>query len=272
MKKYKDFLLITDLDGTLVGSNNLISQKNRAAAAYFNEQGGSFAIATGRTQENGRRFVGDLAVNMPCIFYNGSVLYDWHKQEFLQVRTLDGRIWRQFVKQCLTTSPTCCLEIYTKETFYIVSDPGNDDVRLQTEGHAFERADLAAVADKTWLKILLCDRPEELLKLRALGESCGLGALSNNFFSAPDYLEFVGRAVSKGNMLQEIRRLPLYQDKFVIAAGDFPNDIDMLKFADCGVAPANAEASTKAAADIVAVSCDEHLIDHIIYKIMPKFF
>lgn len=52
----------------------------------------------------------------------------------------------------------------------------------------------------------------------------------------------------------------MYKDKIFIAVGDFDNDIEMLLFADYGIAAQNATQNLKQVADIIGVSCDEHLL------------
>ena len=83
------------------------------------------------------------------------------------------------------------------------------------------------------------------------------------------YLEIVEKNVSKGNMLGELIKMSEFRNKTVIAAGDFQNDIEMLKVADCGVAPANAQKDVRQIADIVAVSNNDDLIHDIIYQVIP---
>lgn len=272
MRGYQDILLITDLDGTVVGSNNKISEKNREAVRYFKQQGGKFAVATGRTPDNGKEFVDFLEVNAPCIFYNGSALYDWQNKECLQICTLEGRVWRDFVEKSLQVCPSVCLEVFTQDAFYIVTEPEHDDLRLAKEGQRFVRVPLEQIKEEEWLKLLFCASKEELYKIRELSESFDLDVLGNSFFSAEEYYEFVSRNVSKGKMMQQIRAIPAYRKKFIFAAGDFHNDIEMLQLADCGVAPANADNIVRSAADLTGVSCDEDLLHHIIYEIMPRYF
>ena len=83
------------------------------------------------------------------------------------------------------------------------------------------------------------------------------------------YLEIVEKNVSKGNMLGELIKMSEFRNKTVIAAGDFQNDIEMLKVADYGVAPANAQKDVRQIADIVAVSNNDDLIHDIIYQVIP---
>ena len=43
-----DYLLISDIDGTLVNTKKEIPPRNIEAIAHFREMGGRFTIATGR--------------------------------------------------------------------------------------------------------------------------------------------------------------------------------------------------------------------------------
>ena len=49
-------LLVSDLDGTLIGENFVVPQRNLDAIARFQQEGGSFAIATGRSILSGGHY------------------------------------------------------------------------------------------------------------------------------------------------------------------------------------------------------------------------
>jgi HAD superfamily hydrolase (TIGR01484 family) len=76
MRPYKDFLLVSDMDGTLLTSAKTVSEANKKAIQEFVDGGGRFAIATGRTPDNAKDYLQGVAVNAPSIFYNGSLLAD----------------------------------------------------------------------------------------------------------------------------------------------------------------------------------------------------
>uniref|UniRef100_UPI001C556D97 HAD family hydrolase n=1 Tax=Klebsiella pneumoniae TaxID=573 RepID=UPI001C556D97 len=61
--KYDNFLLISDLDGTLINSKQEISKENLEAVKYFIENGGIFSVATGRTTQNIRLHIKELPIN-----------------------------------------------------------------------------------------------------------------------------------------------------------------------------------------------------------------
>ncbi len=147
IKSYENFLLASDMDGTLIGTNGRISAENKQALVDFTARGGHFAIATGRTPSNAAPFLTDLAINTPCIFYNGAMLYDWKQKQILQTSALDGELWRSFAAELLQRFPQACIEAYTAEECYVLSDPAQDDPRLESEHHAYKHASLEQVQE-----------------------------------------------------------------------------------------------------------------------------
>ena len=272
MKSYKDFFLISDMDGTLANSEHEVSEKNKAAIDYFINQGGKFAIATGRTQDNVGPYMQGLTVNAPCVFYNGGVLFDWNKQAFIKTAPVQEKNLASFIRHCIQAFPDMCIQVFTAEQLYIVTDPQNVDEHMEREKQAFVYAKLDEILAKEWIKIILCDTNENLHTVHEVIVEFGLDKAMNYFFSAPIYLELVGKSISKGSMLGEILKMEEYKGKSVVATGDFQNDIEMLKLAHLGIAPANAQPDVKKAADIIGVSNDEDLLHDIIYRIIPTLF
>lgn len=269
--KYERFLLVSDLDGTFIAPDGCVSAENREAVARFTEGGGRFAVATGRPPLNSRQYLADVTVNAPSIFFNGAMLYDWQSGQCLKTCSLEGALWRQFAAACCRELPSACIEVYTSEHCYVLSNPVDDDPRLQVEYRDYVHAELAAVQQKDWLKFFVCAPQEQLAQAKRMARQSGLGPdRCTHFYSAANYLEFVGPQVSKGAMLKELRRLSGNEGRTVVAAGDFPNDIALLQQADCGVAPADGEASTRAAADRVGVSSDAHLMRWIVDTLLPE--
>lgn len=269
MKIYQNFLLVADLDGTLANSEHKVSQKNKEAIAYFIAHGGHFAVATGRTQRNAVPYMAGVAINAPCILYNGGALFSWQEQRFLKIRHMESTDLAEYLKRCIKLFPQMCIEVFTEEQLYVVTDPSNVDEHMKREKQEFAYAEIDHILEKSWIKIILCDSHEHLLASRELLPLFHLDDKTNNFFSAVTYLEIVGKQVSKGHMLSELLHMEEYRGKKVIATGDFQNDIEMLQLADCGIAPVNAQDDVKKIADVIAVSNDDDLIHDIIYRIIP---
>lgn len=258
------------MDGTLANSEHKVSKRNKEAIAHFVERGGHFAVATGRTQKNVVPYMNGLVINAPCILYNGGALYSWQEQRFLKTKDMPGSELAVFLKNCMLLFPRMCIQVFTQDQLYVVTDPANIDEHMVREKQEFEYASVDDIIEKPWIKVILCADHDHLLACQRLLSQTGLDHETNNFFSALTYLEIVARDVSKGNMLGELMNIDKFKGKKVIATGDFHNDIEMLQIADCGVAPANAHEDVKKVADEIAVSNDDDLIHDIIFRIVPK--
>lgn len=276
MAKYDKYLILSDMDGTLIPRGENISEENKQAIAEFVQNGGHFGIATGRTPEAVEGYVAGIPINGPCVFLNGAMLYDWQAKKMLAERPLpdkdgDTSIWPQFAEVCLHELTKACVEVYTEDNCNIISEAQYDDPRLPFEYYRYRHCDLSEVSNlkKTpWLKFFLNADPKELKKVPALMQKFGLQAIADSFFSAENYFEIVGKNVSKGTMVEEMRKLPQWQDKIIIAAGDYPNDNTLLQQADIGIATANGHEKTKAIADVVGCDVKENIIPWILEHII----
>lgn len=77
----------------------------------------------------------------------------------------------------------------------------------------------------------------------------------NSVVVYPDCIEVRAKGISKENIIRILRRKKGYQR--VICVGDGPNDVNMLREADCGVAMKNACKEAREAADVVIGSVGE---------------
>lgn len=66
--KFSDYLLVSDMDATLLDDNHTISEENRQAIDYFIKNGGRFTVATGRMVEAVRAYMPNLHINAPAYY------------------------------------------------------------------------------------------------------------------------------------------------------------------------------------------------------------
>ena len=105
MKKiFEGYLLVSDMDGTLLNSKGKISDTNKKAIEYFVENGGVFTIATGRMRDSVREFISDLKVGLPIIIYNGAKIYDFKAEKSFH-EDIMGDERKEIVKKILDKYP-----------------------------------------------------------------------------------------------------------------------------------------------------------------------
>ena len=267
MKPYESYMIISDLDGTIIPHGGVVSEANKRAIESFRAGGGHFGIATGRTPEAAAGYLGGVAITAPSIFFNGSMLYDWPHEHVLVTKPLTAQgapdLWPRFAALCLERFPKACIEVYTQEDCHIISNPRYDDPRLPHEHYRYCHSDLADLADvrKTpWLKFFVCADPADLRELEREAEVFGTAACSHHFYSEANYHEFVAKGVSKGSMLEAIRKMPAFSQTKIIALGDYLNDRELLEAADIGIASGNAHDELKALADFTGCRAEDDLI------------
>ena len=267
MKPYESYMIISDLDGTIIPHGGCVSEANKQAIESFLAGGGHFGIAPGRTPEAAAGYLGGVAITAPSVFFNGSMLYDWQHERVLVTKPLTAQgepdLWPRFAALCLERFPKACIEVYTQDDCHIISNPANDDPRLPHEHYRYCHSDLAAVADvgKTpWLKFFVCADPADLCELEREAEAFGTAACSHHFYSEANYHEFVAKGVSKGSMFEAIRQMPEFSQTKIIALGDYLNDRELLEAADIGIASGNAHDELKALADFTGCRAEDDLI------------
>ena len=267
MKPYESYMIISDLDGTIIPHGGCVSEANKQAIESFLAGGGHFGIATGRTPEAAAGYLDGVSITAPSIFFNGSMLYDWQAGKVLVTKPLTQAgapdLWPRFAARCLERFPEACIEVYTQENCHIISNPRYDDPRLPHEHYRYCHSDLADLADvrkMPWLKFFVCADPADLRELEREAEVFGTAACSHHFYSEANYHEFVAKGVSKGSMLAEIRKMPAFSQTKIIALGDYLNDRELLEAADIGIASGNAHDELKALADFTGCHAEDDLI------------
>lgn len=267
MKPYESYMIISDLDGTIIPHGGCVSEANKRAIESFLAGGGHFGIATGRTPEAAAGYLDGVSITAPSIFFNGSMLYDWQAGKVFVTKPLTQAgapdLWPRFAALCLERFPKACIEVYTQEDCHIISNPRYDDPRLPHEHYRYCHSDLADLADvrKTpWLKFFVCADPADIRELEREAEVFGTAACSHHFYSEANYHEFVAKGVSKGSMLAEIRKMPAFSQTNIIALGDYLNDRELLEAADIGIASGNAHDELKALADFTGCRAEDDLI------------
>ena len=96
MGRFSGYLLACDMDGTLV-SSGVIPQRNIDAIRMFTQEGGTFALATGRgptAVSHALEKVGEYVG--PSVVANGCMIYDYSKNEILMQKEIDNN-FKEFV-------------------------------------------------------------------------------------------------------------------------------------------------------------------------------
>ncbi|MCR5075171.1 MAG: Cof-type HAD-IIB family hydrolase [Ruminococcus sp.] len=261
-------ILLSDMDGTLLNSKKQITDTDRAAIERFQALGGHFTVATGRTIQSFEQFLSILNLRSPVIMYNGAAIHDYSSGETLYTQPLPQEC-KAMAIELLAAMPEAGGEVLKAEGTYVFSNTEYQKLHTKLCGIVPEYAALPDIEEGGWLKVLFSMAPEDIPHMELLTRQLGFDKKADFVRSADIFLEMLPPGVSKGSALTEYRKLPGYEDFTFVAVGDFDNDLEMIKAADVGACPANAEDNVKAAADIVLTHTNDEgavaeLIEHII--------
>lgn len=265
--KYKNIILLSDLDGTLLDSKNRVSKKNQEAIDYFIFNGGRFGVATGRSPINAKQYINNISINLPSILYNGCALYDFNTEEYLEIKTLNNKKLMDYLFYCLATFKEVVIQVYTSEMCYVVSPELLADPEVISLHQPCTFINLNEISHLPWIKILFSGNKDELKEMALKIKEYELENEIHYVFTAITYLEFLPINATKGSMLEKLREIS-GKDYKIYAVGDYYNDEEMLKAADVGIATENALPSLKETADMITVSNEDSAIADIIYNII----
>lgn len=262
-------ILLSDMDGTLLDSKSVASEKNKEAIKKFVELGGNFGIATGRGHNNAIGFLDGVMINTPSIVYNGSMLYDFEKSAYSEMETLPAEELIESIQWLLNSFKGVMVQIYGAEMSYIVSPRESADEEILIHHQPATFTSLDQIMNEEWVKILISGNHDDLMGLEKHLEESHLKDKVRWVFSSDIFLEVLPMDVSKGKMLHELRK-HYSADHKVIAIGDFYNDVEMLQEADCGIATFNAPDAIKNISDRVTVSNDDSAVAEVIEDILAN--
>ncbi len=262
---FSDVIIMTDLDGTLLDDRKNISDRDMRSINDFCDKGGLFTIATGRGYSMAKPVADKLALRIPAVIFNGSAVYDFSTDSFLWQSEVTYRA-RSYIKAIIKEFPDVGIEVLQKHTVYV---PANNDVErmhMALENVRGVICDVDEIPDGGWLKVLIAYPEEKMDAMRAfVDENCSEG--TNRVLSAPFFYELLPTGVSKAYGYKKLLEVTGNTHRFTVAAGDYPNDAEMVRSADLGVAVENAHDEVKRAADIIIGTNNQdpmtRIIEHI---------
>jgi Cof subfamily protein (haloacid dehalogenase superfamily) len=248
-------LIATDVDGTLLDEDELVTPRTRAAVLAAVDAGTQFVLATGRPPRWISPVVDALGFAPMAVCANGAVLYDSATDRILSAQTLSAEVLAQLAEVATRVIPGAGLAVervggsaHDAATPQFLSSPGYEHAWLNPDNTEVSIDD---VLNAPAVKLLIRKAGARSADMAAaLAPHIGIeGDLT--YSTDNGLIEVVPLGVSKATGIDQVARPLGIAAEDVVAFGDMPNDIPMLLWAGLGVAMGNTHPEVKAAADEV---------------------
>ena len=237
-------LYVTDLDGTLLRSDQKTSAYTNQVINNLVENGMLFSYATARSYLTSHKVTKGLNASFPLIVYNGAMVIDNKNGTFL-IKNFFGSKIKSIVEDLIEHDiyPIVYSFIDGEEKFSYIPERCSVGMQMfvesrrdDTRNHpVLHKEDLTAGEG---FYITCIDSTEKLKPLYEKYSELYHCVFQEDIYTKHQWLEIMPKAASKANAIRQLKEF-LHCDK-VIVFGDGKNDIDMFEAADESYAVSNA--------------------------------
>jgi Cof subfamily protein (haloacid dehalogenase superfamily) len=259
-------LVISDVDGTLVTSEKVLTERNRAAVVQLQKAGLGFTIMSSRPPFGLRMLIEPLGLRLPIGAFNGAVIAA-PDLSIIEQRTLASDVARQAIAVLRLAS----IEVWAFTASHWMAED---------QSGAYVDKEIRTILVQPTIVTRLEDNLEGVVKLVGVSEdfnrlaSCELEvrkALTERATIARSqsyYLDITPAGTDKGvGVMALARRLNVPVEE-IVTIGDMENDVPMFRRSGFSIAMGNATPEVKQAAHAVTLSNEQdgvaYAAEHII--------
>ena len=270
-RTFENWLVVSDIDGTLNNKIRKLPRRNYNAIKEFTERGGNFTLASGRLQSSLERNYNRITPNQPAIVLNGAGIYDFDKREMIWRSTI-GEKGREFVKYISEEFDeifkSVDIGVYFDDYVYIVRNGLLSNVTMLGDKAKYEIVkSVDDVPKEGWMKVIFWSNPFTIEKLRKV-----ISTLENpdaNFMlSSILTLEMLQKDTHKGVGIMKLADMLGIEKSHVAAIGDYYNDWDMLQTVGLPACAGQAPSSIPKICKFEACHCNKGCVADLLEYIM----
>lgn len=239
-------LYVTDLDGTLLRDDKIISNESAAILNRLLGQGICLTYATARSFNSASKITRNISFNLPVIIRNGTILANPLSRREIEISLFGEEL--QHIRQALTdnTIPGFVTAYFgSAEVKLCLTERTNEGFQEYLQNHSTDRRiHMVDTKDKlyegkTYYFTFIAPKNELQPLYERVKHIEGITCIFQQDKYRPEYwLELCPGNASKASAIQKVKQLCGCQR--VIVFGDSANDISMFQMADEAYATENA--------------------------------
>lgn len=263
LSSIKPKLIVLDLDGTVLNSNNTMPDNLQDILIWLkNNKTCRIVLASGRSISSMKPIAHSLGLEAPVITLNGGVIVDPLSDEVYYEKNLSAEIY--LMSLSILNELQINFVIFTAFGVYAEKPSEITNILEKYTENKIEWISDYSTIDSP-VKILFIPKSyDSNTEVKKHTKHLDIDIIESGF----SFTEIVPKGVNKGSALKLVSEMLEIDHKDIIAFGDNENDIEMLQLAGTGVAMGNAPDHVKKEADMVTETNDKDGV----YKVLEKIF
>ena len=261
--------VLTDIDGTLVTKEKVLTERALGAVRKLRERGIVFTVTSGRPPFGMRMLVEPLGLTMPMAAFNGGVIV------LPDLSVLDERLVPEYLLPALIDMiESHGLDVWLfRSSDWCVRSLGAPRVSRETSN--IQRAPVVVNRFDEMLagvvKVVGVSEDHPRVAACEAAVQRAFGTQVSAARSTPQYLDVTHPTANKGVVIERLSRYVKIPTQNIATIGDQPNDVLMFERSGVSIAMGNASEEVKRRATFVTTShADEGFANAVEQFILPR--
>ena len=270
--KYSQWLLVSDIDGTLNSKKRQTPECNIKAVEAFTSKSGNFTLCSGRNLSSLSTQYKKLKTHTPAICLNGAGIYDFSDEKTIYYNPISSEgeriildLKNKYKSLQLTVFDMDSIYMYKRSCLYGFTVSLLDGINRKL---CLNSSDLPS---GRWGKATLFGLPSICKKAEGILKGDNNKKYVDCFFTSPFSLEIVNKGVNKGSAVKQLSEILSVKPENVAAIGDYYNDVAMLKSVAHPVCCGQAPEDIKNICEYVTCHCDDGAVADFINYIEENY-
>lgn len=247
-------LYISDLDGTLLNENALLSKETEDGLNRILDKNVYFSVATARTHATVTKMLENVKLTVPVVLMNGVAIYDLSTKKYVSAESIseNGKnVLFSTIRNHIGSGFVYCIDNHELSTYYENTSSPNAKQFIEERERIYKKKftkveSFDECMNKNVVYFSIDDKKEKLENAyKIISECSDLHAEFYRDIYNTDhwYLEVCACNASKKNAVNTLKKI--YGFERVISFGDNLNDIPMFEASDEAYAVMNAKEEVK---------------------------